>query len=320
MVPDALTQPRPVAADPDGSDCDVPATLTTRLAGQPDLEPASHHRRIDEMANALRAIHALRVPAGALGSYRPWNLHVVTAPPEWARAKQAWRAAIEAVRAGVPATAAVLCHRDFHPANVLWDVQGALSGVVDWTHACRGPAAVDVAHCRLNLAWLHGLDVADDFARAYGRVEQLASFDCVDAVGVGDGEPDAWRWHDGGRRDLTTDVLVGVSTTSSSMPSTVSGERSTAPGAALVEVHDVRVGGRVEDRRVAVVPADDVVQHAARLQHLEHLALAGRFAGMERVHDQLVADVRLHRRSLPCGAPPAGTVGIPTVADPAVAL
>ena len=35
------------------------------------------------------------------------------------------------------------------------------SGVVDWANACLGPAAVDVAHFRVNLAVLHGPATAD---------------------------------------------------------------------------------------------------------------------------------------------------------------
>lgn len=59
-------------------------------------------------------------------------------------------------------------HRDFHPANVLWQEKG-LSGVVDWVNACIGPAEVDVAHCRVNLALLMGLEAADGFLKAYEK-------------------------------------------------------------------------------------------------------------------------------------------------------
>ena len=69
-----------------------------------------------------------------------------------------------------------------------------------------GPAAADVAHCRLNLTLLFGLEVADDFARRYGPLDDLAWFDLVDAVGWGPLE--AWRWRDAGRTDITQDTLV----------------------------------------------------------------------------------------------------------------
>ena len=59
-------------------------------------------------------------------------------------------------------------HRDYHPANVLW-AEGKVSGVVDWVNACRGPAGIDVGHCRVNLALLHGVEMADLFLHAYIR-------------------------------------------------------------------------------------------------------------------------------------------------------
>jgi hypothetical protein len=59
-------------------------------------------------------------------------------------------------------------HRDYHPSNVLWN-NGAVSGVVDWVNGCRGPAGIDVAWCRHNLAILHGVRAADDFLAAYIR-------------------------------------------------------------------------------------------------------------------------------------------------------
>lgn len=45
-----------------------------------------------------------------------------------------------------------------------------MSGVVDWVNACRGPAGVDVGHCRINLAQIHGLAAADQFLIAYQRL------------------------------------------------------------------------------------------------------------------------------------------------------
>jgi aminoglycoside phosphotransferase (APT) family kinase protein len=60
-------------------------------------------------------------------------------------------------------------HRDYHPANVLWQ-RGNVSGIVDWTNASMGPPGVDVAHCRINLAALAGVAIADRFLEAYSAV------------------------------------------------------------------------------------------------------------------------------------------------------
>lgn len=43
-----------------------------------------------------------------------------------------------------------LCHRDFHPGNLIWRGD-TLTGVVDWTTSMAGPAWLDVAHFRVNL-------------------------------------------------------------------------------------------------------------------------------------------------------------------------
>jgi aminoglycoside phosphotransferase (APT) family kinase protein len=140
-----------------------------------------------------------------LCAYQTWGLEGELAPPRRSTQPEVWARAIAIARAPVPAYEPVLCHRDFHPGNVLWH-HGELSGIVDWTHACTGPVAADVAHCRVNLALLFGLEVADEFASRYGPVEALAWFDVVDVVGMSHVD-EAWRWHDAGRPDITVDSI-----------------------------------------------------------------------------------------------------------------
>jgi len=198
--------PALVAADSAGAGADVPAVVMTRLHGRDVLAPTDLDRFLDGLASALRAVHSIAVPPTAgLGEYRPWGLDERTEPPRWTTRPEVWRRAFEIVRRPVPAYTPVLCHRDFHPGNVLWRY-GRMTGVVDWTHACRGPAAADVAHCRANLAILFGHDAADEFARRYGPVADLEWFDVVDVVGWS--TLDAWRWHDAGRTDITDDSLA----------------------------------------------------------------------------------------------------------------
>jgi len=52
---------------------------------------------------------------------------------------------------------------------VLWE-NGRVSGVVDWVNGCRGPAGIDVAWCRHNLANLHSVQMADEFLERYIEV------------------------------------------------------------------------------------------------------------------------------------------------------
>ena len=135
----------------------------------------------------------------------PFGLDRLDDPPPWSKRPAVWLRAFDIARRPLPADVSVVCHRDFHPGNVLWR-RGRVTGVVDWTQACVGPAAADVAHCRANLTLLFGLDVADDFARRYGPVDDLAWFDVVDVAGWG--PLDAWRWHDAGRTDITEEKMI----------------------------------------------------------------------------------------------------------------
>jgi Ser/Thr protein kinase RdoA (MazF antagonist) len=67
-------------------------------------------------------------------------------------------------------------HRDYHPENTLWS-RDSLTGVVDWTSGSWGPAAVDAAHMRWNLALTYGLDAADEFLRLHRSLSSDPSDD-----------------------------------------------------------------------------------------------------------------------------------------------
>jgi Phosphotransferase enzyme family len=209
-----LAAPRLVAADPKAEACETPTLLMTRLPGRDQIAPARVDPWLDGLVGALRAIHAVPAPEpdDLVTPYETWNLGIVVEAPPWSAHPDAWKRAIEIVEAGPPPGAMadnsmVLCHHDFHPGNVLWH-RGRVSGVVDWTHACRGPEAVAHAHCRMELTRLFGLDVADEFARRYGPVNDLTWFDIAEAFGTGDRPPEAWRWADAGRPDLTSELLI----------------------------------------------------------------------------------------------------------------
>jgi len=60
-------------------------------------------------------------------------------------------------------------------------VEGAAAGERRSLHGCRGPVAVDVAHCRLNL-WLDlGRDVADAWLKVVGGAHH-PYWDIADAM------------------------------------------------------------------------------------------------------------------------------------------
>lgn len=160
--------PTLIAFDSDGSECGMPATLSTRLPGSPNLRPTDFSNWVFEMATAALEIHRLDAD-GFPWTYRRYNEKVPLRVPRWSRQPEAWREAIKIVNGPVPSARDCFIHRDFHPSNIVW-ADDKVSGVVDWVNACRGPAGIDVGWCRHNLANLYSVEVADQFLRAYIHV------------------------------------------------------------------------------------------------------------------------------------------------------
>jgi aminoglycoside phosphotransferase (APT) family kinase protein len=160
-----LASPALIAVDATGDRCGVPATLVTKLAGEVVLSPTHVARWLHGLAQAAAAIH--RVEAGGFRwKYRRYNNDAALSIPPWSEQPEAWKRAIAVVGGPAPTYQEVFVHRDYHPGNVLWQ-DDRVSGVVDWVNGCRGPAGIDVAWCRHNLASLHGVREADEFLSAY---------------------------------------------------------------------------------------------------------------------------------------------------------
>jgi aminoglycoside phosphotransferase (APT) family kinase protein len=182
-----IAVPRLMAIDHDGTACGAPALLMTRVPGRPRVRPRSSiDEFVDQLAAPLPAIHATRVPPDpSFPMYLPYSAAHDARPPDWARHRDAWELAIRVHGQATPDGPRSLIHRDYHPGNVLWR-GSTLSGIVDWAWACRGPAEVDVAHCRLNLALQVGARAADDFLASWqlraGADDYDPSWDLRDAV------------------------------------------------------------------------------------------------------------------------------------------
>ena len=165
-----LHTPHIVAYDIDGSACGIPAV---RLEGAVALQPQRLGPWLNGLAQTLASIHA--VDADRFGwEYFTYIDVDSLEPPAWSKAPERWSAILGIVRGPRPhPTKHCFIHRDYHPGNVLWS-GGAVSGVVDWVNACRGPAGIDVGQCRLDLAKLHGVEAADTFLSAYERFAETA--------------------------------------------------------------------------------------------------------------------------------------------------
>jgi aminoglycoside phosphotransferase (APT) family kinase protein len=179
-----LPAPAPIAADADGRETDGhPAILMTRLPGRPDLTPADPEGWLRQIAATAVRIHDVQAPAGpfearidaAAFTTDGWrkktrSLIPVSAGtpviPASATRPAVWEAAFAILRQQAPEPATCFIHRDFQHFNLLWR-RGRLTGVVDWTKSCTGPADFDTGHCRLNLAILFGADWAERLRLAY---------------------------------------------------------------------------------------------------------------------------------------------------------
>jgi aminoglycoside phosphotransferase (APT) family kinase protein len=157
-----LPAPTLVAADLTGGDIGdgIPALLMTWLPGRAVPDPD-----VGLLAQKLAAIHDTD-PAGFPYRYFAWNRDRTTGPPAGAPRPRLWERAIALWHDATPSYRPVFIHRDYHPGNVLWR-RRALSGVVDWVNACRGPIGCDLATCRGNLVDLAGRAVAERFIAAY---------------------------------------------------------------------------------------------------------------------------------------------------------
>ena len=160
-------------------------------------------------ASGLRASHTPQRRFIALTleklpwKYQRYNEGETLTVPQWSREPKAWKKVIEGVEAPPPPYRECFVHRDYHPSNVLW-YGGEVSGIVDWVNGCRGPAGIDVAWCRHNLANLHGVEVADEFLATYATIAGSAFqydpyWDCMSVVELLPGPPsmyDGWKASD----------------------------------------------------------------------------------------------------------------------------
>jgi aminoglycoside phosphotransferase (APT) family kinase protein len=143
----------------------APMVLMSYVEGRIDLLPVDFDGWISLLARELAAIHR---HSGEVfpWTFRSWADRAVSAPPQWTRIPERWERALTVFHAGEPTYEPCFIHRDYHPMNVLWE-EGEITGIVDWINACRGPAGVDVAHCRTNLAAMYGPQAAEQFLDSY---------------------------------------------------------------------------------------------------------------------------------------------------------
>ncbi|MEK4405315.1 aminoglycoside phosphotransferase family protein [Sporosarcina sp. FSL K6-6792] len=207
-----LPTPELIGSDETGKLSGLPSILMTKVEGKVELLPDDFNQWTDGLAKALVQIHQVKAN-DFTWKYAPYTKRADVKFPEWTKKWDVWQAAFERFHGTEPEFLETFIHRDFHPANVLW-TNKEVSGIVDWPNACRGPAGIDVGHCRVNLALLHSVEVADLFLQAYQRhAEPSFSYepywDIVSVFDFLDGPPVVYSgWAAFGVTGLTDEMMA----------------------------------------------------------------------------------------------------------------
>ena len=205
-----LRVPTVIAYDEHGEKSGKPLILMDKLEGSPVLAPNDSVHFVEGLAQTLAAIHKQDATdfEWVYSSYTDMSTAII---PKWATNSTTWQRAIELANGPTPNQSVCFIHRDYHPTNILWQ-DGQVSGIVDWVNACRGPAGIDVGHCRVNLALLHGVEMADAFLVAYCReaveFNYDTYFDIISVLDFIDGPLTVYKgWTDLGVTGLTDQLM-----------------------------------------------------------------------------------------------------------------
>lgn len=148
--------PEPIAYDLGNVGFDVPVMIMSLIEGEVVLKPVDVGLWIKHLAHQLALIHQHQAE-NFPWAYKTWVDKNHLFPPAWSSKPHLWKKALDFYFKGAPTYRSVFLHRDYHPTNVLWKGD-KISGVVDWSNGCQGPAGVDVGHCRANLALMYGIE------------------------------------------------------------------------------------------------------------------------------------------------------------------
>lgn len=160
-----VNSPKLIATDEHGEHFTHPAIVMSKLPGTVILRPQDVNTWLEGLAQNLAQIHIVK-PQDFIWKYFAYSDINYTQVPLWSEHKEQWSKLIGFAKLYKPQFKNSFIHRDYHPANILWQ-DGNLSGTVDWVNACAGPAGIDVGHARVNLVMLKGLSIAEQFLESY---------------------------------------------------------------------------------------------------------------------------------------------------------
>ena len=160
-----INTPKVINVDPYGSVNGHLLLLMTKIDGHVDLDITNNHSFLSSLAEALVKLHDNQITDDE-SRYERYQQPEAIIIPSWTNVPEVWGKLKRIAHLPAPGSEEAFIHRDFHPANVLWE-DDCISGVVDWVNACTGPKSVDIGHCRWNLAMLEGVEAADEFLDEY---------------------------------------------------------------------------------------------------------------------------------------------------------
>jgi aminoglycoside phosphotransferase (APT) family kinase protein len=165
--------------------------LTTRLQGELVIPPSVPEGFVASLVVALAKIHELtwasECPLPAYESYFDHRGRRGGRPPRWSIHPERWEHVFEILESPAPSTSTGFVHRDYHPAQMLFE-GSRVTGIYDWLTACRGPHGIDLARMRLNLAEGKSVEMAEEFRTSYralvGEERVDPCWDLLDAADV----------------------------------------------------------------------------------------------------------------------------------------
>ncbi|MBS4196838.1 phosphotransferase family protein [Lederbergia citri] len=205
-----LPTPEIIAIEETGTLFGSYASIMTKLEGKVVLEPDDMKSWLSGLALALVQIH--KIEADFPRSYYTYQDPNAFEIPAWSGLEEEWKKVLTIIKGQRPEFQECFIHRDYHPNNVLWS-GNSVSGIVDWINACKGPAGVDVGHCRVNLAQLYGVKEADLFLSYYqqyaGRkFEYEPYWDIISLVDFPLEDPEVYPgWTDLGFKGLSAQLI-----------------------------------------------------------------------------------------------------------------
>jgi aminoglycoside phosphotransferase (APT) family kinase protein len=160
-----LAVPQPILLDEQGTYSGSPGLVVSFIDGEPSYARTPVASFAEQIAAQLASIHSITAPTITLPA-PPEPLASLPLPATHRLFDPQAYAALAAAWPWAQQNKSALLHGDFWPGNWLWR-DGELVGIIDWEDAALGDPLIDLAICRLELLWIFGPDVMEEFMQAY---------------------------------------------------------------------------------------------------------------------------------------------------------